>query len=62
MENIAFKKVRHIQYIFYSSSMPVIQQESPSPIELVEGYGVIISRRVLDDAIDSCRITATRLM
>jgi len=38
------------------------EQESPPPIELVEGYGVFISRRALDDAVDSCRHTATRLM
>ena len=34
----------------------------PPPIELVEGYGVFITRRALDDAVDSCRQTATRLM
>ena len=42
--------------------MTIKLKECPPKIELVDGYGVYITRRALDDAVDSCRSSATRLI
>ena len=40
----------------------MLLKECPTKIELVDGYGIYITRRVLDDAVDSCQSSPTRLI
>ena len=37
-------------------------KEPPAKIELVEGYGISVTKRALDDAVDSSRNSGTRLI
>ena len=37
-------------------------KEPTTKVELVEGYGIYVTKRALDDAVDSNRNNATRLI
>ena len=40
----------------------IIHQEPPADVELVEDYGIFSAKRCIDDAVDSCRNSPTRLI
>ena len=59
MENKIFRKVI---VIIITKVNPHHSSGAPADVELVEGYGIFTAKRCIDDAVDNCRNSPTRLI